>query len=207
VLPEGKEQLHILISCTVMDNFRRELAVHKITIRKGLLTFEVENAIKDRTIFLRNRNKQAQSTNLMQTEAFGLVNTRDTIFKFMIDKGYWFEPTRYITDKHLMEALAILKGRAGPADKRTVNSWIRKLKLAGIIEQSGVHQYEFIDIETQSIAITPTTEEKHQQPQREVLSEEQIENVLRGYQTGQNITNEQQHEFKGVKENNISEQI
>lgn len=183
MIPAWKEQLHILISSSVLDNFRKELTVNKTFWRRGEFTNEIENAIKNHTVLLRTRNKQTQSTNLVQNDSFGLVQVRDDIFNFMIDKEYWKEPMRYITEKHLKESIEILKGRTGPADKRTINSWIRKLKIGGIIEQSGVHEYMFCDLETE------------------------VTSILSNFQKGQGQEDQgkqmEQHEFKEPNESNI----
>jgi hypothetical protein len=144
-----------MIPSSVIEIFRHEIALKHQTITKGLLSEEAENALNYYITLMRMERKQQHNTDSQQTKIFDLVELRKKIFNYMIDAGLWEEPMQYIHEKYLKQAISAIRG----IDARTIDGWIKKLKHGGIIEQSGVHQYMFCNLEGEELL--PTGEQQY----------------------------------------------
>jgi hypothetical protein len=141
LVAEGKEQVHVSISSSVMNAFRHEIMLNKSSWYKGSLGEEIENAINNWLVILRKRRCNMQHA-ARQQQNDDLIELRDRIFEYMRSQTkIWPEgPTQHITEKHPLEAISSIKGAI---DSRTPRKWRDRLFRAGLIERTSPRQYIF----------------------------------------------------------------
>jgi|SRR5918994_3713862 hypothetical protein len=135
-----KVPLYVFIS-EVEKRLRRFIALKHQTVEKGLLSLEVEQALKN---YLAIQSTQQQNTQSgrspSQNQIIKVKKVMEDIQKYLIDNELYVEIPQFILEKHLDEAIANLRG----LDKRTIRTWKQHLELHGYIRKSGVHRYEIL---------------------------------------------------------------
>jgi hypothetical protein len=140
VRSDGVQIKHV-VSHSVYEAFKAEISVNAPYLYKGFISSEVEKALQYYIVLLRKRRSNMQHAARQQQNNV-LIKLRDCIFEYMRSQTkIWPEgPTQHITEKHLLEAIASIKGAI---DSRTPRKWRDRLFRAGFIERTGPRQYIF----------------------------------------------------------------
>ena len=143
-MEENKVQLKVYISHKLDEKFRKMVAIKYERFERGLLSYEVEQALQQ---YVASSNTQAQSTQTRPSQQKfeknnpipSVYTLKHEIRKYLFESGkYDNEYTQFIPHKHLVEAINALKG----VDKRTVDKWVNLLKRYDCIRQAGDFQWE-----------------------------------------------------------------
>jgi hypothetical protein len=136
-----KVPLYVFVPEELAGRLRRFIALKHQTVEKGLLSLEVEQALKN---YLAVQSTQQQNTQSgrspSQNQIIKVKKVMEDIQKYLTDNGLYAEIPQFILEKHLDEAIANLRG----LDKRTIRTWKQHLELHGYIRKSGVHRYEIL---------------------------------------------------------------
>ena len=142
---EDAEQVHLVISHAVMKAFRAEISVDRPFFEKGYLSEMAEWAFQLLIIHLRNKRRSKQHTTLDMHNAKvqqELTDLKDGIITYMVSEGYWEDYSTInnrIFRKHLIEAIKFVRNIK---DSRPVNTWLRRLLEAELIEGVDVNLSE-----------------------------------------------------------------
>jgi len=149
---EDGEQVHVVISHGIMNAFRAEISVNHPFFEKGFISEQVENALKYYIVHLRKTKRSKQHTTLdmhnakLQQE---LQDLKEGIIIYLVSEGYWKDystTNQHIYKKHLQEAIKYARNITDP---RPVNTWMRRLYDAELLEGVGVNLYKFTTTSTE----------------------------------------------------------
>ena len=126
---QGKVELHVTISEKLNKKFREFLARKYGYVRKGIISEEVEQALW---------NWMAMHTHKERKFGAGRVNPEpkyrrvfDQVKQWlMISYGYEQDQLIQVPKKHLVEAIAAIRGN----DQRTIRKWLRTFTEKGLIK-------------------------------------------------------------------------
>jgi hypothetical protein len=146
-LKEDKVQLKVYLTETLIEKFRTLVALKHQRCKRGLLSYEVEQALKQYIASYNTQQQYTQKALLRQEQRFCKSNTqpklyalKQDIIKYLVDSEQYVDEPQNITDRHLSDAIGAVRG----TDPRTVKKWIKLLEQFGYIKWSGVHQIEFL---------------------------------------------------------------
>jgi hypothetical protein len=136
-LIEDKGQLHCYVSNDVLGRFRTFIVQRHGFFAKGLLSYEVELALKRSMAYHRRKypgqeGKEISHTHLEITDLQRAVQLRDKMVKYFIDSGKYSEPPAKVPLNMLKWAICAI---TGVSDERAIKRRITFLKSNGLIEQ------------------------------------------------------------------------
>lgn len=123
-----------------MDNrFRAMVATKYLRFERGLLSHEVEEALK---LYLTSVNTQTQNTQASVNNRIPHIqNLKQQIRRYLVESGkYENEYMRNVHYNHLREAIGMIRG----SDNRTVEKWLKLLVSFNCIRQVGGFQWEIL---------------------------------------------------------------
>lgn len=141
---DDKVQLKVYIPEKIMDRFREMIALKHQRIERGLISFEVTQAIQQ---YVASHKVHTQGTQKLIAEDFPtkpnpiikVHELKTAIQHYLLDnKGY--EDIYQVPRAHLLEAIAAIKG----TDKRTVSKWGNLLVQYHCIKWINAGQVEFV---------------------------------------------------------------
>jgi hypothetical protein len=145
MLMEEKDQLKVYLPRRLLKEFRVLVAQKHGTYRRGLLSFEVEAAVKQYMATFRSTHSDAQKSSLNMKASLGnpypkVHKLKQQIMEWLQTTGTYAEGVpRFIPESHLNAAISALKG----SDPRTLRNWTSSLLSSGYMKKSGPHQFEF----------------------------------------------------------------
>ena len=136
-----KVPLYVFVPEELATRLRRFIALKHQTVEKGLLSLEVEQALRNYSAVQSTQQQNTQSgRSSSQNQIIKVKKVMADIQQYWIDSGLYVEIPQYFLEKHLDEAIANLRG----IDKRTIKTWKQYLEQHGYIRKTGLHQYEIL---------------------------------------------------------------
>jgi hypothetical protein len=139
-----KVPLYVFIPEELAARLRRFIALKHQTTEKGLLSLEVEQALRN---YLAVQSTQQQNTQInkssylqQQNQILKVKKVMEDIQKYLIESELYVDIPQFILEKHLDQAIANLRG----VDKRTIKTWKQLLEQYGHIRKSGLSRYEIL---------------------------------------------------------------
>jgi hypothetical protein len=136
-----KVPLYVFVSEDLAIRLRRFIALKHQTTEKGLLSFEVEQALMNH---LAVQSTQQQNTQIKrshsQNQILKVKKVMEDIQKYLIESELYVDIPQFILEKHLDQAIANLRG----VDKRTIKIWKQSLEQYGHIKKAGLSRYEIL---------------------------------------------------------------
>jgi hypothetical protein len=136
-----KVPLYVFVPEELAASLRRFIALKHQTTEKGLLSLEVEQALKH---YLVVQSTQQQNTQIkksqLQNQIFKVKKVMEDIQNYLIESQLYVDIPQFIIEKHLDQAIANLRG----VDKRTIKTWKQLLEQYGHIRKSGLKMYEIL---------------------------------------------------------------
>lgn len=146
-MKEDKIQFKVYLPETLIEKFRTLIALKYQRYQRGLLSYEVEQALKQYIASYNTQQQYTQKALLRQEQRFCKSNIqpkvfalKQDIFKYLIDSQQYVDEPQNITDRQLYDAIGAVRG----LDPRTVKKWTKLLEQCGCVKSSGVHQIEFL---------------------------------------------------------------
>jgi hypothetical protein len=146
-LKDDKVQFKVYLPESLIEKFRTLVALKHQRHERGLLSCEVEQALKQYIASYNTQQQYTQKALLRQEQRFSKSNTqpkvfalKQDIFKYLIDSQQYLDEPQNITDRQLVGAIGAVRG----SDPRTINKWTKLLEQYGYIKRSGLHQIEFL---------------------------------------------------------------
>lgn len=141
-MESDKVQFKLYVSRTVADRFRRMIALKYQRFERGLLSYEVEQALNSwlAMVGTQTQNTQNSLTNQRSNPIPVVHNLKNALKDYLMNTGKYHDEPQFVPDKLLIEAISATKG----TDKRTLSKWTKLLQQYGCIKQVGVHQWEII---------------------------------------------------------------
>lgn len=137
--------MKVYLPKSLVDRFRKATALKYQRVERGLLSLEVENALKSHLASINSTQAQSTQSAIVYEKVSStskVHNLVKKIKKYLVECGRYDDEftIQYIPTSHLIEALHTIKG----TDKRTVDKWVGLLKQYGCIKQSGDLQWQLI---------------------------------------------------------------
>jgi hypothetical protein len=137
---DDKVQLKVYIKRGTSDRFKRMIGLKYQRAERGLLSYEVEEALNS---WLAMVGTQTQSTqtglSTTRTNPIPVIhNLKEAIKDYLMNTGRYENEPQFVPQKFLVEALSAIKG----TDIRTIKKWTKLMQQYGCIKQVGVSQWE-----------------------------------------------------------------
>ena len=146
-MKEDKIQFKVYLPETLIEKFRTLVVLKHQRYQRGLLSYEVEQALKHYVTSYNTQQQYTQKAPLFQEQRFCKSNTQPKVFalrqdilKYLVDSEKYLDEPKNITDRQLFDAIGAVRG----TDPRTVKRWTKLLEQCGYIKSSGTHQIEFL---------------------------------------------------------------
>lgn len=141
-LEKKKVPLYVFIYAETDKTFRKFIALKYQRIEKGLLSYEVEQALSN---YMRIQNSLTQQQQHTQNTKAGkllleLEKTKCNMIEYLKSE-FHYEDIRFVPETHLDMALT---GVRGITDPRSLKKWKGLLIRCGFAKKSGPQQYEFL---------------------------------------------------------------
>ena len=139
-MDEDKVQLKVYVKRGISDRFKRMVALKYQRAERGLISYEVEQALVS---WLAMVGTQTQSTqgdlSNQRTNPIPVIhNLKHAICDYLLNTGRYDDVPQFIPHKLLVEAISAIKG----TDIRTVKKWSKLLQQYGCLKQVGAAQWE-----------------------------------------------------------------
>lgn len=148
-----KKQFKVYISSDLLKDFRQLVARKHGAAMRGLISYEVETALKQYMASYKINQKAhthtaAQNETQREIQMVERANPSPKIYELKENIQHYLASSdfyngrvpQFIPESHLTEAIHTLKGY----DKRTLAKWLGFLIRYGCIKKSGAGQYEFV---------------------------------------------------------------
>lgn len=141
-LEKKKVPLYVFIYAETDKRFRKFIALKYQKVEKGLLSYEVEQALSN---YMRIQNKlQQQQQHTQNTKAgillIDLEKTKSNLIDYLKTE-FRYERVRFVPQSHLEIALTAVRGIIDP---RSLKKWKHLLIQYGFVKKTGLQQYEFL---------------------------------------------------------------
>jgi hypothetical protein len=137
-----KVPLYVFVLEELAARLRRFIALKHQTTEKGLLSLEVEQALRNYLTVqsTQQQNTQIKSSHSQQNQILKVKKVMEEIQKYLIESQLYVDIPQFILEKHLDHAITNLRG----VDKRTIKTWKQLLEQYGHIRKSGLSRYEIL---------------------------------------------------------------
>jgi hypothetical protein len=137
-----KVPLYVFVLEELAARLRRFIALKHQTTEKGLLSLEVEQALRNYLTVqsTQQQNTQIKSSHSQQNQILKVKKVMEEIQKYLIESQLYVDIPQFILEKHLDQAITNLRG----LDKRTIKTWKQLLEQYGHIRKSGLSRYEIL---------------------------------------------------------------
>ena len=133
-----KVRILIHLSDDIDEKLRKFIALKYQKVQKGLLSYEVEQAIRNH-ICVYNIQQSTQARPSDENQYSRVSQLRDQIILYLIEV-HGVENPKGIIEKHLDESIGRMRG----IDPRTIKNWKQRFLEYGCIRKSGSHYYDFL---------------------------------------------------------------
>jgi len=134
-----KVKLQVYISRDTDRKLREFIALMYRKFEKGLLSWEVERAIKHWIAMHTNAQTQLKGEGPNPTPR--VVQAYQTVKRYLMSNYYMeLPPGSIVVDKHLREAIMATRG----SDPRTVKRWLRTFTAFRLIKHLGGARWELV---------------------------------------------------------------
>ena len=139
---EPKKQFKVYVSSTLFEDFMTLIARKHGTHKHGLISYEVETALKQYIASYHSTHTQTHKIEVSASNPFPKVYAaKQEILTWLGNTDYYVNGIpQFIPESHLNQAISHTKG----GDPRTLRRWKKDLLECGCIKRSGPHQFEFV---------------------------------------------------------------
>ena len=137
---EKKKPLYVFLSKGLDDRFRKFIALKYQRMEKGLISHEVEEAIRNH-LAIQDTQQSTQALIARPSQIFGANQLMEQIKVYLIESELYVDIPDLIPEVHLNRSIASLRG----SDMRTIRKWKKLLIEYGQIKRTGIKQYQIKD--------------------------------------------------------------